>query len=745
MTVLAPPKAPSPPASDPLAGGVPAVDLAEYLDQLVRESDNDDRRVDWREQADRGLSLYLGEHFETGDDGTMKRVVLNRTQNVIVSLVAIQAGDKPAITFTPRETGEPPLYYLNTQLPESQQIAAQFGAGAIDPMTGLPSPGIDFEQPLPPEVSIQIKQLVETNRLVAMQAAVEGQPAPPLLPDNLLVEVTDATTSRAVQTIFDGMWEASDAACIFSENILCKNVFGWQPTLFEFDDERKIPVLTNVNPKHVFPDPLNGDSRRWHYVVYDQPISADEAKQKWPHLSQKIDDEADTGSITWPGQRSYQTSSVYDQRFERRMIVMRTGWLRYQRYPMSPDEALRAGLVVEVSGDFGPQDRSMVDDGIGDGSVLRADDGSGVGGNEGNLESQGGSVPTDQATVRPLSVGLSFILPDGTPVAPGEPNWPTRQGIRQITVVANEVVDDRECEHADIPLPTNRNVPIPFSPYGQGEPKRLENLQTAVNRLVTCAVTQQAYNAFPVEIMPESVVDAMPKELRDARIKPNKRITVPDALITQLGDKDKILGYLESPSLDAGFWQLLGFLVEMIDKEGNQADVIQGNAPSRASGEYVANLQSAASQIIRGKSMYTEYWLRSLVRLFVHAIVTRLTPDDWRRYLSKYPYQAISAMHSRAKSMDVDISVEIGSASGASKASQTQNLVAARQMGVPVSDATLLERLGVDPDAEAAKQADAARKTASMQGVANMTGMESGGGSNKPPGGSKDKSAQQAA
>jgi hypothetical protein len=722
-----------PPVSEistlPPKGGDPEA-IAEYVDKLVRESGNDQRRIDFISQADRAIDLYEGNHFLSADPGDVKRIVLNRIQNVVISLVAIQAGDKPQITFTPRETGEPPLYFLNEQLPEAQQ----FIGGMIDPTTGIPP---DLTQPLDPQAALVIKQQVEASRIQAMQAAAVGMPAPPALPENLIIEVTDATAARALQTIFDGLWEECDAARIFAENVHCKNIFGWQPTLFEWDDDCQCPILTNVNPRQVFPDPLNTDVSRWHYVVYDQAISRDQALTLWPQYAKEIGDASNT-QVVMPGTRSYDPAMMYDQQFEREMVTLRTAWIRFQPYPMSEREAVGRGIVVQTAvGQAAPASSVGADAGASAGDATEGDTGrggmeagdsgeSGSGGNHGvvSLASPEAAAAAnvlpdvDGGTVQ--GGGLAYILAaTGQPVEVNGRGWPMRAGIRQLTIIANRCVDDAECEWPLPPLPCNRNVPIMFSPYGQGEPKRLESIQLAINRLLTSFVTHHAYNAYQPEFIAQGVVDRMDSAMKKARTKPGQRVVIPDDLLMQFGDIKKLIGSIDVASMPADFWQLLNLLIELIDSEGNQADVIQGNAPSGASGEYVKSLQSAASQIIRGKSMFTEFWLKNLVRLFEHGITHRMTPHDWQGYLGKYPYQAIQALHDRNKRLYRDVSVTISAASGASDQQKTQQMIAGKQMGLPVSDPTLMEHLDLDPDAEVNRQMDFIKKSQALNPTAN--------------------------
>jgi hypothetical protein len=205
----------------------------------------------------------------------------------------------------------------------------------------------------------------------------------------------------------------------------------------------------------------------------------------------------------------------------------------------------------------------------------------------------------------------------------------------------------------------------------------------------------------------------MDESLRKCRARPGQRLEVPDDLLASGMKITEIIANLDTGVIPPDFWKLLQFLVDMIDREGNQSDVMSGNAAPGWSGDAIASLQNAASQVIEAKSMHTEIYLRDVARQMAHCIINRMGPDDWRRYCSKYPVAAMEALHSRAKCLECDISVQIQSGSGAAKQSQTNGLIAAKQNGVPVSDPEIMERLGVDPDVQIQRQADFMRKQSS--------------------------------
>lgn len=761
-----------PPGSDPAA-------IALYVDRLVREADQDPNRQAWLAEVGRDFNLYLGNHFDTPAPADTIRLVLNRIQNAVIALVAIQAGDQPKITFSPRETGEPPICYLNTKMPAAMPVMQRMFAAGEDPT-----------QPLDDNLAAALKEAIAQGQLMVARAAQTGMAPPQVPPKELLIEVNDQSAAAALQTVFDGMWDAAGAPYIFVENILNKNILGWQPTLYEFDDDElaggmdKKHVLTNVHPKQVFLDPLNTDSSKWQYAVYDQPISADEAKSKWPQLSDQIDFAAKEGVILPPGAKHYEIAAMYHQAFQRHMVVVRTAWVRYQPYPLKPEQALAMGLVVQppapdaapstapssapLQSAIEPPAPEAMQTPAGDAATTQPGPASeepmqtgappspgtpGVQGAMPNEMQPGGAIlpqppngwakledpgvtfgnqrPDNPAERIPQGQSSAYFLPgtDGAAVNPQHKLWPRRFSIRQITVVANLAVDDRECELGEIPLPTNRNLPIPFSPYGQGEPKRLEGVQMAINRLLSSMVTHHAYNAYPPELILASVVNKMDEAMRNARSKPGQRIIVPDDLLNVLrNDLKNALQTVDVPQMPADFWKLLELLLKLIDEEGNQSDVMQGNAEPGWSGEIVKALQNAASQVVKGKSMFTEFYLTRLARLMESAIVDRMTPDDWAKYVSKYPPQAIEALHTRNKSLDRNVSVKVTSASGSAEQAQTQQLLGARQLGVPIPDPMIMERLGVDPDAAQQQQTDWLRNQQAMagtmagMGMANVTG-----------------------
>lgn len=687
--------------------------VAEYVNSIVREASVAARRQQWQAEVGTELEMYVGEEashiariYESGgeryDDlptvtDTQRRVTLNRIQNCVISMAAIQAADPPKIEFSPRESGEPPLVYLNTKEPAAMQLAVQMIGGGM---------AIDPNQPLPDEIATQLKAQVEAAEMMRMQAMASGMPEPPgLLPKEAIVEVTDSTAADWLQTVHDGMWEAGQGQFYFTENTLNKCVLGWQPTYYKFNRDLGHGEFCNVNAMHVFIDPLATEPSRAAYIVWDEVVGYDEALARYPEYGTEIELAA-SQTVTFPGGHQYTPSQVYEQNFERELVVIRHAWFKHQPYPMTPDEAVGAEIVEVGELPTGQTQPVPVTDELG----------------QPMLDEMG------QPAVQQQPIMRQAMLKGGAEVAPGGAGWPQRYGIREVVVIGQKAVIDRQCEFEEFPIAVNVNIPIPYSPYGQGEPKRLRGLQDSLNRVVSAVITGFDYNAYTPEVMHEAVQQAMPEELRHCRTKPDTRITVPAHLFDLVGgDLSKLIQTLDVPAMPPEVWKLIEFLIASIDKEGNQAEVLQGQASGSWSGEAINSLQNAASQVIRFKSARSEFYLKHLARLQVHAITQLMTAEEVARWSNKYPPAIHAAFHARAKSLAVDVSVEISSGSGAARASETNNLVAARGAGVPISDDTIIERMNLDPQVESQKRMKQARE----QGAIAMLQPQPGTGEGK--------------
>jgi hypothetical protein len=731
--------------------------IVAYVDGFLQEAAV--RRIPHEIQADSNLSMYTGNQWQTAAPGNMERLVVQRTQDSIIAVVAIQTEQKPKVSLTPRESMDEPIYFVNTvalkSTPPTEELSRLLSLvppecvqGGVDPASGQPIP----PAPLPEDVAQTIQLAIQQASLLASQA---GLPSP--IPDNILVPVNDRVAAEATQTVFDALWDRCDADYYVSENLLNSNIIGWQFMLYEWDDKEQNHVLSNPNFLQVHIDPLASDISRAQYVIYDQIMSADEAVAMYPQLEASIREMATEGVLR-PAGYNYRLPYVYQHlNFRRSMIIVRTAWLRNAAFPMTEEEALATGkLVREEVTEVIEEPKPEIDPiELGEGLVNPEAAGGVLGGGEpvpelgqesvdespqeqageasidrgdsvdvpepeaGGVPAEAGSeVPAVAEVIEPVRTATRVVyrLPDGQETSPDADNWPTRPGIRQIRIIVNKVVDDRECEFWDIPLCHNVNVPLPYSPFGQGEPQRLEGLQKALNAIISDVVNMYDNHSAPSVMLPQSVNDRMPAWAREMYTAPyGTKAVVPDDLWQLFGGK--LSTYIDPPSVPTDAYQIIELLLRLMDETSGHTEVLQGKASASWSGEAIGALQKAAKGTIGFKSRRTERVLKRLVRLMVTNIIHRMTAEDWARYVGKYPVHVLYALQDHAKSVDIDISIEITSGSGISRTSEQQMAMMARREGL-ISRASAQEKLNFDPQVEDAQMAKEARQDAAIQAQA---------------------------
>lgn len=710
---------------------------------------------------------------------TICRMVYNRVMNAVLAMLAGQISNPPKVVFTARESGESPEYYLNgfVQNPQLQPIAMAAGAandqvqqlasiyGPDHPEVAQAAAQVGQSVPLPPELADQVKMLIDQGKAMTAQARMAGLPAPlGIVPENALVEITDQATAQFTQAIYDGIWEQCGGIEATSENILNKKVMGWQATLVE-SDRSKIadgdsPItLTNWEGSLIFFDPLTSSYRKPRYVIMKEPISLEEGIAKYPDIADVIAEKSESGTLQARQRGTSGGGRLFNLEFARDMCVVRTLFIRDCPYPMTPDEALEKGRLqigqvpdeqtigqstngatgAGISGErqesgqapspsLQPNTDSITVGAVQDSAGAAAGDTENVSTDvSGQVPQQPSRPPTRSAFIHPdTGVEVTPTLPDGTQ----HPDWPIIYAIREIRDIQGVEVFDRRSKLKTFPVVNNINIPIPFSPYGFGEPDRLDGLQMAINRVLSDLVTIHRYNAYPPEVAHESVHAAMSPQLRKLRMQPNTLISVPREVSADVqGDLSKLTQFIELPPISEASWKLLEFLVDAIDKEGENTDVQQGSAPAGSSGAWVANLQAAASQVAQVTSQATEAWLKGVVRLIVDFICYEMTEQDAMKYCTKYPPAIVTAFKRRQVALYHNITVEIQSGSAAAKQAQTGAMIQAKIQGIPVSDPSVLEALGRDPDTELKQQSEWNQKMADS-GLAQQMAEQAGAGTN---------------
>lgn len=745
--------------------------LVTAVDTRVMESYQ--RMTQWNliDNVSDNFWLYM---YGRRENGTRYRFRMNRIQLTCIANAAIQVGDRPEVKFTPRESGEKPVCFINTnaQTPPAAQIPESMVGrlyAQLRPETyqageqGYPEPLNDMEAAL-------VQQMSQQSDAMRLQAVATGTPPPlDILPENFLIEVNDYEVSQAAQTIFDIKAEQANFSRAVVENVLYNNIFGYQFLLVEFDDEKKRFVFRNPEFLTVHVDPFRTDIRDCQYAIFDEFLGAEEAGALYPELSEAIERNAMQGPPMFPGYTpARQPLPWFQALMGRRVVIVRTCWLRNEPFPLSEEDALATGKVVKAPfqkppGEMGQPDRN--DPGFfdkilgaakkffgGKGNAQPQDVSGNVGGTSpendelsantdpsrqtddespgglpGQLE-EGGTQGVDDAV--PLAGGEAGIDPDtgagdgAGPALPllffvvgkdGQPDyeigpidethvrWPCRRGLREIRIIASEMVQDRESERLDIPLGHNVNIPICFTPFGQGEPERLEPLQRAYNATLTDIVEHGDSVAFAPKLTLQSIAKANPELMRDGFVNPRKITPVDDKTAVAIGGLKNAMVSVEPPALPADTWKREQVLSDRFDMESDQSSILRGDTPneSQMSGTAIANLQSAAKTSITFKAGRTEDMLKYVVRIMLSDIVLRITPEELAQDVRKYPIQVWYEIHRRLayQCLECDIAIQLTTAQ-AGTANRLNGMLAAKGQGIMVSDNTIMEAMKLDPDVE---------------------------------------------
>lgn len=710
------------------------------------------QRDRWVGYADRNRQIFIfGAPLDQYDP---EKVYVTEIQSAVICATDIQTKEPPSVTLEPVETGEEPTYYWAG--PDDVGIRLGLPTPAVSswihPETGQQQPPI----PMDPDVA---EQLLDQAAQVGMVMGPDGQPMP--LKEEWIVAVDDALVAEVYQSVFDVYWARSGTDRWVRQNLLTTNIQGWIFGLYEFDDAEQRDVLTNVSVRQIYIDPTVEDIQDAAYAGIDLVLDADKAKKLYQHLADAIDREKRTGTPMRPDSGDG-FGNEFEQEFRRPMVVLRVFWLRDAEAVMSLDEALQGGHVEqrlmggqsavgsgqEMPGQPGAAaDADQQQEPISEGAdqlgaesdrAAAADGGAGsdlsLGGAslDENPESSGAAAP-DAIPGPAARVGHFLRGSDDelTLPAEGEPmniaGWPTKRILRQITTIANTLVDDRVCEHWDIPLLHNVNIPIPGRPFGLGEPFRLWAMQNARNRMIDSLVEYTEAFANPASEIPESVAKTLEEEYGDAYIKPHRTIRVPDELRQMY--PDGIVKFSVPPPLPEAVVKLQQILKTEITEQSGHSEVLQGQASSQLSGKAIETLQTAAASMIGFKSQRTGDMVYRLARLKLHSYVWRLTCQDVSRIVRKYKYPILEAVCERAKEMDWEVSVTVSSGNGAIK-TQKQNQSLQKYKDGLQSKQTTQDEMGIDARKERKRFEQQAEDDARLQRQlmpAPMPGQGGGG------------------
>lgn len=657
---------------------LPTDKLPGFVEEFVRESDQN--RREYVRRAELNNAQYLGDFGEAGENRFgHSNFVLNKTQLAILAHTQTQVEQRPRTPMNARESGRTAEYWMSRKALATVRNVIQTGQVAsyreTEPANELSigedeglSIGAAVEPVAAPQQDVETQGFVfenldtsdaqsfeVTEAFIARIApfmnpwvGADGVPYDPLLKPEDVSEITDAVAADIIQNNSKILWDVGNNDAWLFENIHNNNIIGWQFALYQVDVENQCDVVYNLHPKHVWLAAESTSIEDSDGVVVKEPMSKAAAMRRYPEIAEKI--------AAYKGDNMNSSEYGVDAvagpfknvTFTRTMIAVWHGWFRNFRYPMSPDDAMDAGFVV------------MKPDGL----YLADDDGD----------------PTNERT------------------DPTAANWPSRSGIRQVKVVAGEVVEDVECPYWDIPIVMNKNIPVPFRWVGQGEPQRLEWIDRLVNKCASIIFDTIKYGRSQQEIMPDDLWESLKDQRSKMHSHPGRQMHIPMNVYVKYKD---ILtngrGFAIDPPRVSD--SVIVFFREMLQLHdvlsGNTAELQGRTSNADMSGRAIESLQSAARGIIGFKATMTEHMLRRLIRLRVHAMCKRewFTLRTWRSWNDKYPKEVLASVRSgRAKKIDLDIEVEVASGGGNVRRAKQAEVRQDYQLGL-VDAQTALEKL----------------------------------------------------
>jgi hypothetical protein len=346
-------------------------------------------------------------------------------------------------------------------------------------------------------------------------------------------------------------------------------------------------------------------------IAADQAFALDKAIHLWPEHEAIFRTHAQSGStpLIRLGPQGAELSDSYLNAlpWKQKMVAIRKGYLKHQKYPASEQVAL---------------DRQM---------VLKSADGA-------------------------------YTLPDGTPTDPAQDNWPVvRDGLREITVVDTTLLSDQRCEEPDIPLIWNICRPVPGQPQGSGYAALIRDLNVTLNMMATIIKAYFGYYQSPSEDMPESVK----KLMKDDEGRPlegtsaGMRSVIPDDLwIMFKGDVRK---FHAPPPMAGEMFKFCAWLSDTLKELSGHVDVLSGEqTPDAKSGIAIEQLQNAAKGIFSLLAKRTEHAVGRVGKLTLNLLTSGWVPaSQWEKVLgdSDEP-QVLAAYRTVFMRTDWDVNVE---------------------------------------------------------------------------------------
>lgn len=669
----------------PPIGAITEENYGEVLDFInnVRTESIDDRAQWLQPQPTNYLYFQYGtDHIPYGGE-----IIVPEIQNAIIATANIATQDPPRATLEPVETGEPPLYFWAGP----PEIGMMLGllpeqVGGIGPETdeaGNPTPPLPIDE-------------IKAGELKAMTASIEVAPMlmPGMIRPEWLQEVSDQTAAEFWQKVLDVAWERSNLDLFWRQNIVDNAVQGWAPFLIEFDEQEMCFDYSHVPLVHAYIDPVARTVQKAEYVGVEMPIDASRAVAKYPDLADVVADQATEGQPN-PPDGSIQISDRYNRQYKRAMVWLSIWWFRNQEAYMTPEQAVAEGRVTE--------EQQTVTAITGDGGL-------------------------------PTLAGPSYMTPEGEEVKPGQPGWPTRSALRQITMLGDRLVDDRECEHYNIPVGWNVNIPLPGnSPYGISDIDRIKSLQNAESEVLGAMVEHTKFYKSPIMVISQSMADILGPDRVALGARPGMVHVVPDDQYMASGGNP--LSIVNPPPLSEAHAQLFPTLKGLTTEMGGNTDVLQGRTDGDASsGRAIEALQAAGTGQVGFKLLRLKDEITWATKIMVYNLTWRVPAAKLALIHSKPPH-VIEAFIQKGRASEWNVKPIVSSGAGGVQA-QKRALAQQDLSLMAITMETYRETVGINHQLEEDRMAAAAASLQRTMGGAVSepdASAEGGGDAGGPP------------
>lgn len=637
-------------------------------------------------------TMYLG-HIPENDVPMpgLSYILINKTSQAVLSHAQIQVETRPRVAVSARQTSAEPSYYMTRK-----SLAAI--RNAID-QNMLPA----FEEVTPPEDEILINTVSDQMDIVESEGfafgvmdesnamafevtkafidrvmpltqpwvTMDGVQANPLIKPEDIITIDDSVAASAIQNNLDISWEYDDRDLWLRNNIVNTLKFGTQGAAFVFDKETRKSHVFDIHLLNLFLPPNCTGVRDAEYVIVREIVSSKEAKERFPYAKSEIEEyqQRGTNSMTTLSGSMGEQAPYQGQYFGRNMVEIWHVWLRNERFPMSPDDAIDNGKVV-MKGDrfyLTDEDYNITDE------VVEVDKGK----------------------------------------------WPKKLGIRYQQMVGNTIVYDDECGHCDIPVVLNQNVPVSYSPWHQGEPERLWFVQKLIDKIASIIIDHITYFRSPQQILPATVYKRL-KGLNSVYSHPGKDAWIDDGTFENYREffASGRGFYIQPPNMPDRYVDLWQLAMNLFDEISGHSGVLQGHSPgANSSGKLVQELQNAARATISFKAASTEAMLKNLAKLEIDAWAKWMPLFMWAKANDQYPPEVLAAIRERSRDMEFTVSVEVSSGGGENR--KQRQAQAFEEVGAGLRSQESYRRVAeIDDDNEWVEQKQQAQQQAQQpQGV----------------------------